>query len=116
MRCAFPHRLLCVERRVQHLTVALYCSITATTVETALGEIEEACDLGADAIELRLDFLQDLKMNDPGPVLNALLAKCKQLDRPAIVTLRPDWEGCGTTDAAAAVHGAAGSVHGGRRV
>ena len=70
-------------------------------------EIDEACDLGADAIELRLDFLQDLKMNDPGPVLKALLAKCKQLDRPAIVTLRPDWEGCVTPDAAFAVHGAA---------
>ena len=71
------------------------CSITATTVEAAFKEIEEACELGADAIELRLDFLQDLKMNDPAPVLKALLAKCKQLDKPAVVTLRPEWEGCG---------------------
>ena len=70
------------------------CSITAPDVEAACKEIEEACELGADAIELRLDFLQDLEMNDPGPVLKTLLAKCKDLKRPAIVTLRPEWEGC----------------------
>jgi 3-dehydroquinate dehydratase type I len=69
------------------------CSITAKTVEAALKEIEEACGLGADAVELRLDFLQDLDVKDPGPTLRALLAKCKELDRPAIVTFRPEWEG-----------------------
>ena len=70
------------------------CSVTASTVEAALKEIEEACELGADAIELRLDFLQDLDLTDPGPVLKTLLAKCKELGRPALVTFRPEWEGC----------------------
>ncbi|CAK0754240.1 hypothetical protein CVIRNUC_002282 [Coccomyxa viridis] len=68
-------------------------SITATSVETALREIQEVYELGADAIELRLDFLEDLALKDPGPPLKALLGKCKELDRPAIVTLRPEWEG-----------------------
>ena len=62
-------------------------------MEAALQEIQEAYELGADAIELRLDFLEDLTLQDPGPPLKALLGKCKEVDRPAIVTLRPEWEG-----------------------
>lgn len=66
-------------------------------MEAALKEIEEAHALGADAIELRLDFLQDLDLKDPAPVLKPLLTKCKKLDRPAIATLRPEWEGYGAS-------------------
>ena len=96
--------------------LSLSCSITAPTVEAALKEIEEAFELGADAIELRLDFLQDLQMDDPGPVLKALLAKCKQLDRPAIVTFRPDWEGCGTLHVLSALRVALHASACGRRL
>ena len=61
-------------------------------MEAALQEIQEAYELGADAIELRLDFLEDLTLKDPGPPLKALLGKCNELARPPIVPLRPEWE------------------------
>ena len=65
----------------------LTTSITATTVQAALVELQEAEAAGADVVELRLDFLQGFQ---PGTDLPALLAGTKL---PAIVTYRPNWEG-----------------------
>ena len=68
-------------------TCLLTTSITATTVQAALVELQEAEAAGADVVELRLDFLQGLQ---PATDLSALLAGTKL---PAIVTYRPNWEG-----------------------
>jgi len=65
----------------------LTTSITATTVQAALVELQEAEAAGADVVELRLDFLQGFQ---PATDLPALLAGTKL---PAIVTYRPNWEG-----------------------
>ncbi|KAG2452420.1 hypothetical protein HYH02_002663 [Chlamydomonas schloesseri] len=62
-------------------------SVTATTVETFLAEIQEAAASGVDIIELRLDFLTDF---DPEQHLEKILKSCPL---PYIVTYRPVWEG-----------------------
>lgn len=56
-------------------------------------EMQEAKDAGADIMELRLDYLTDLDSQDPLPVLEKLITASKALGLPAIVTLRPAWEG-----------------------
>lgn len=67
---------------------ALLCtSVTASTVEAALLDIEEANASGADVLELRLDFYTDF---DAQRHLRQLMSACKL---PFIVTYRPKWEG-----------------------
>eukprot|EP00198_Chlamydomonas_reinhardtii_P005010 XP_001694346.1 dehydroquinate dehydratase [Chlamydomonas reinhardtii] len=62
-------------------------SVTATTVESFLAEIQEAAASGVDIIELRLDFLTDF---DPEQHLEKIIKACPL---PYIVTYRPVWEG-----------------------
>ncbi|KXZ55471.1 hypothetical protein GPECTOR_2g1020 [Gonium pectorale] len=62
-------------------------SVTATTVDAFLAEIQEAAASGVDIIELRLDFLTDF---DPEQHLQQLMSSCPL---PYIVTYRPVWEG-----------------------
>lgn len=67
---------------------SLICtSVTATTVEAFLAEIQEAAASGVDVIELRLDFLTDF---DPEQHLQRIMSSCPL---PYIVTYRPTWEG-----------------------
>lgn len=68
--------------------------MTAESLATALEEIKQAASYGADLVELRLDFLKDLDLVNPRPTLNALLDACKAAGLQAIVTFRPEWEGC----------------------
>ena len=56
-------------------------------------EIQEAKSAGAQVVELRLDYLEDLPLEDPQPALERLLGCCKTQRTPAIVTFRPEWEG-----------------------
>jgi 3-dehydroquinate dehydratase len=63
-------------------------SVTAPDVDGMKTEIKEAEAGGADIVELRLDFLKNL---NPVADVRALLDACSV---PAIVTLRPKWEGC----------------------
>ncbi len=65
----------------------LTTSITATTLPLALEELREAEAAGADAVELRLDFLATF---EPTVDLPALLSGTRL---PAIVTFRASWEG-----------------------
>lgn len=62
-------------------------SVTATSVDAFLVEIQEAAASGVDIIELRLDFLTDF---DPEQHLQKIMAACPL---PYIVTYRPLWEG-----------------------
>ncbi|KAJ9514015.1 hypothetical protein QJQ45_021098, partial [Haematococcus lacustris] len=62
-------------------------SVTATTVESFIHEIEEVERAGADIVELRLDFIKDF---DTERDLARIMASCS---RPYIVTFRPQWEG-----------------------
>ncbi|GFR49320.1 hypothetical protein Agub_g11346, partial [Astrephomene gubernaculifera] len=62
-------------------------SVTATTVDAFLAEIQEAAASGVDIIELRLDFLTDF---DPEKHLQLIMSSCPL---PYIVTYRPVWEG-----------------------
>ena len=48
---------------------------------------------GADVVELRLDYLEDLNLEDPEAQIQRLLDACKKAELPAIITLRPGWEG-----------------------
>ncbi len=73
-------------------------SVTADTVDGALAEIGEAAHLGADLVELRLDFLTDINLLDPTPMLERMLGACETALLPALVTFRPTWEGCACTD------------------
>lgn len=68
------------------------CSVIADTLDAALIEIREAADIGADVVELRIDFLKDLNLYEPAPSLKGLLEGCQAAGLPAIVTFRPDWE------------------------
>ena len=56
-------------------------------------EIAEAKRIGAEVVELRLDFQEDLDLQNPGPQIQEQLSACKQAGMPAIITLRPQWEG-----------------------
>ena len=56
-------------------------------------EIEEVRAAGAGVIELRLDYLKDLDLEDPEAQIQALLGASRQAELPAIITLRPGWEG-----------------------
>lgn len=58
-----------------------------------LQDIELAKSLGAEVVELRLDFLKDLDLENPKPQLQQQLDACKQAGLQAIVTFRPAWEG-----------------------
>ena len=50
-------------------------------------------EAGADVIELRLDYLNDLDVAAPESTFEKLIGACKAIGLPAIVTLRPTWEG-----------------------
>ncbi|GMH42670.1 hypothetical protein BSKO_10589 [Bryopsis sp. KO-2023] len=82
-------------RRLSAMDVSWKCraaictSVTAETVPEALREIEEAERSGADIVELRLDFIKDIK-DKPVETVAALMRKCT---KPYIVTFRPVWEG-----------------------
>ena len=56
-------------------------------------EIQEAKEAGADVIEVRLDFLKDLNLDSPEESLEKIISTSKAIGLPAIVTLRPVWEG-----------------------
>ncbi|KAF5829171.1 type I 3-dehydroquinase-domain-containing protein [Dunaliella salina] len=62
-------------------------SVTASTVQAFLSEVQEAASRGVDIIELRLDFLKDF---DASRDLEPIMASCPM---PYIVTNRPKWEG-----------------------
>ncbi|GIL79626.1 hypothetical protein Vretifemale_8933 [Volvox reticuliferus] len=98
--CHLTHRLSETKLRISSMTAEqapvapeistpsyICTSVTATTVETFLAEIQEAAASGVDIIELRLDFLTDF---DPEQHLQQILASCPL---PYIVTYRPVWEG-----------------------
>lgn len=76
-------------RTAWRCSAAICTSVTAETVPEALSEIEEAEKSGADIIELRLDFIKDIK-DSPAETVEALMKKCT---KPYIVTFRPVWEG-----------------------
>lgn len=67
----------------------LICTaITATSLEDAISELEEASKAGADLAEIRLDYLHKFSAeNDLPRLLNSR-------NLPVIVTYRPRWEGC----------------------
>lgn len=65
----------------------LCSSVTASTFQQALQDIQEIADAGADLIELRLDMLTDFNAEEH---LKQLLSAAQT---PKIVTLRPAWEG-----------------------
>ena len=44
-------------------------------------------------MELRLDYVKDLNLEDPEAQVQLLLDASKKAELPAIVTLRPSWEG-----------------------
>lgn len=44
-------------------------------------------------VELRLDYLKDLDLEDPEAQIQSLLDASRRAELPAIVTLRPSWEG-----------------------
>jgi 3-dehydroquinate dehydratase len=76
------------------LSRSLCSRATADTLEGQLEEIKEAAEFGADTVELRIDFLKDLDLMNPKPTLTALLDACKAAGLQALVTFRPEWEGC----------------------
>jgi len=61
-------------------------SITATTMDSFLAEMQEAAATGVDVLELRLDFIKDF---DPEQHLAKLMSACTI---PYIITYRPTWE------------------------
>eukprot|EP00775_Hariotina_reticulata_P012029 gene12029-12174_t len=61
-------------------------SITATTMDSFLAEMQEAAATGVDVLELRLDFIKDF---DPEQHLAKLMRACTI---PYIITYRPTWE------------------------
>ncbi len=61
-------------------------SITATTVEAFLAEMDQASTTGVDVLELRLDFIKDY---DTERDLRRIMKASKL---PYIVTYRPTWE------------------------
>lgn len=63
-------------------------SITATTVEAFLAEMEQASSTGVDVLELRLDFISDFDTE------RDLLRIMKHSKLPYIITYRPKWEWC----------------------
>lgn len=65
----------------------LCTSLVASTVQGMLAEAKEAVQKGADIVEIRLDYLQQL---DPEKDVPSLLHLCPL---PAIITYRPVWEG-----------------------
>ena len=75
------------------LKVCSMRSVTAETVDAAISEINEAADLGATIVELRIDFLKDIDLSHPAPTLTSLLKACEAANVPALVTFRPAWEG-----------------------
>eukprot|EP00884_Botryococcus_braunii_P011164 jgi/Botrbrau1/20048/Bobra.200_1s0053.1 len=71
----------------------LCTSITAPTVSDAVKEIQEAAELGADLVELRLDYLEDLDLKSPEEALETLYQACEDSDVLPITTFRPKYEG-----------------------
>lgn len=70
-----------------HAKTLLCTSVTASTVEQAVMEIQQIAEAGADLIELRLDMLTDFAVEEH---LQQLLATTNV---PKVVTMRPVWEG-----------------------
>lgn len=65
----------------------LCTSVTASTFDQAITEIQQIAEAGADLIELRLDMLTDFVVEQH---LQQLLATTNV---PKVVTMRPVWEG-----------------------
>ena len=65
----------------------LCTSVTASTFDQAVTEIQQIAEAGADLIELRLDMLTDFVVEQH---LQQLLATTNV---PKVVTMRPVWEG-----------------------
>lgn len=65
----------------------LCTSVTASTFDQAVTEIQQIAEAGADLIELRLDMLTDFVVEQH---LQQLLATTNV---PKVVTMRPAWEG-----------------------
>lgn len=70
-----------------HANTLLCTSVTASTFEQAVMEIQQIAEAGADLIELRLDMLTDFAVEEH---LQQLLATTNV---PKVVTMRPVWEG-----------------------
>ena len=70
-----------------HAETLLCTSVTASTFEQAVAEIQQIAEAGADLIELRLDMLTDFQVEQH---LQQLL---QTTDIPKVVTMRPVWEG-----------------------
>ena len=70
-----------------HAKTLLCTSVTASTFEQALVEIQQIAEAGADLIELRLDMLTEFAVEEH---LQQLLATTNV---PKVVTMRPVWEG-----------------------
>ena len=72
----------------------LLCApIVAPDAAQAHASIQEAGQAGADAVELRLDFWCDLKLQQPLEQLRAAFDACRQHGLKVVFTLRPAWEG-----------------------
>ncbi len=54
---------------------------------------QEAASVGAELVELRMDFLTDFDMAQPENVLQQLFTACRDAEVVPIVTIRPKWEG-----------------------
>ena len=65
----------------------LCTSVTASTFDQAVTEIQQIAEAGADLIELRLDMLTDFDVEQH---LQQLMATTNV---PKVVTMRPVWEG-----------------------
>ena len=82
-----------VEAGAQPAACLLCAPIVAQSWDGARADIREAADAGADAVELRLDFLQDLDLQQPASQLQDAVSFAHELGIKTILTLRPKWEG-----------------------
>ena len=82
-----------VEAGAQPAACLLCAPIVARSWEGARADIREATDAGADVVELRLDFLQDLDLQHPANQLQDAVSFARGLGLETILTLRPKWEG-----------------------
>lgn len=72
----------------QATSKTLLCtSVTASTFEQALNEIQQISEAGADLVELRLDMLTDFIVEEH------LQQMLNTTETPKLVTMRPIWEG-----------------------
>jgi 3-dehydroquinate dehydratase/shikimate dehydrogenase len=83
----------CFSVVISYCMTYLTAPIAARTVEQASGLIKTACDVGAEMLELRSDYLEDLNVG----AVETLVAAVKEHSLPVIVTCR-DYKQGGNRD------------------